>query len=176
MVKTVILRFRDLVTPPGGAIKEHRRLIQRTGEAWWGWWMRPNEEAPRALFKELADNIEIHKPFTAYLLDSGSLQLYSVHLDRIAAAPPGSTIATPDPEKSPDYYHKGRYPIWFLLRSLNEVYIEDLRLLFDSVPTNPDLQVGHLREAQISSLEQLRTLDVTLWVAQYEPNTGFSSS
>ena len=36
----VVLRFRDLVTEPGGTIDEHRRLIAAHGSAWWGWWMR----------------------------------------------------------------------------------------------------------------------------------------
>ena len=36
--KTVILRFRDLVTENNVTIDRHKDMIDKKGYVWWGWW------------------------------------------------------------------------------------------------------------------------------------------
>ncbi len=168
---TIILRFRDLVTEQGGTIKEHKHIIQKYGEVWWGWWMRPQERPPRTLFQELSNRAESSGPIEAYLLDTGSNKLYAVRISKVATAPSGSLIVTPDPDKSPEYYHRGRYPAWFLLKSLEEARFEDLRLTYESFPTKPEMHdtFAQFRGQKVKSLEELRHHDVTLWVVKHSP-------
>jgi len=170
MEKTVILRFRDLVTEEGGTIRDHASLLEKYGEVWWGWWMRPYEIPPRPLFQELSNRIQKQGGLIGYLFDTGSTRLYSAHISRILMAPLENGIPTPEPERSPSYYHRGRYPAWFLLRSLKEVNFLDLKFIYDSFPTMPELQgtLAQLQGKRVSSLEQMRQIDVTLWVVQTE--------
>lgn len=168
MAKTIILRFRDLITEEGGTINEHKDLISQYGEVWWGWWMRQYESPPRPLFKELSETIEKEGTILCYLFNSGTSILYSVQISKILIAPPGNRIRTPDPQKSPDYYHRGVYPAWFLLRSLNEVSFSEKELIYDSFPTRPEMggTLTQLLGQRVPSLDQLRHIDVTLWVVQ----------
>src|SRR6266404_6138785 len=147
MRKTVILRFRDLVTDQGETIKEHTRLLKQFGEVWWGWWARQTEK-------------------------------------------------TPDPERSPEYYHRAPCPAWFLLHSLEEEDFSRMTFLFDSFPTvsnqdetliggiidqlvpsfegQPmssivDRPVSTLADQPICSLDDLRHLGgVTLWAVKVQ--------
>jgi hypothetical protein len=168
MSKTIILRFRDLVTEEGGTIKEHMGLIREYGEVWWGWWMRQYENAPYTLLQELSAFIKKEGLFIGYLFDIGSTRLYSASITKILVAPQGSTVGTPDPKRSPSYYHRGRYPAWFLLHSITEVSIQDLNLIYDSFPTKPELEEGaiNLLGQRVTSLDQLRHIGVTLYVVQ----------
>ena len=44
--KTVILRFRDLVTENNVTIARHKDMIDKKGYVWWGWWNKGNEKLP----------------------------------------------------------------------------------------------------------------------------------
>lgn len=44
--KTVILRFRDLVTENNVTIDRHKDMIDKKGYVWWGWWNKGNEKLP----------------------------------------------------------------------------------------------------------------------------------
>jgi hypothetical protein len=168
MNKTIILRFRDLVTEEGGTINEHQKLIRQFGEAWWGWWARQSESSPRQLFYELTNVIKTQGSLTGYLFDTGRSKLYSAEITKILAAPQGQRVATPDPEGSPDYYHRAKYPAWFLIRSLKEVDFSDLEFIYDSFPTRSeqDISMDDMVGKRIQSLKELRQIDVTLWVVQ----------
>ncbi len=58
MNKTLILRFRDLITEDDGTINDHLNMIYNYGEVWWGWWMKQNETPPRDLFIDLFNELE----------------------------------------------------------------------------------------------------------------------
>jgi len=170
MARTIILRFRDLITEDDGTVNEHASLIQQFGEVWWGWWMRQYESPPRHLFEELSNQIEKEGALQGFLFNSGTTKLYSTKIARILVAPPGDRIHTPDPEKSPSYYHRGIYPAWFLLRSIEEADFSRRVLMYDSFPTRPELGGiwAQLLGQKVTSLEQLRHIDVTLWVVHSE--------
>jgi len=168
MARTVILRFRDLVIEDGGTISEHLSLIQQYSEVWWGWWMRQYEVPPRALFQELAGMIEEKGFLEGFLFNTGATKLYATKIASIRVAPPGCRLSTPDPERSPSYYHRAECPAWFLLRSIQEVPFSDYRFVYDSFPTRPELHgtLMQMLNVPVASLEQLRHLDTTLWVVQ----------
>ncbi|MCL4299777.1 MAG: hypothetical protein KJ077_28840 [Anaerolineae bacterium] len=168
-MKTIILRFRDLVTEAGETIRIHRAIVNSFGEVWWGWWMRQYENIPYNLFQELAESIEKAGELHGYCFNSGTTELYTVQIKQIAVAPGNGTISSPDPEKTPEYYHMARYPAWFLLRSIEDIHFSDVKFFYDLFLVRPELQEGTLAGLMgqpVASLEQLRQIDVTLWVVQ----------
>jgi hypothetical protein len=164
MARVIILRFRDLTVEDGGTITEHLRLLKRFDMVWWGWWMKQWEVAPRLLFQEIEQLIETKGPVTGYLFNAGASKLYRVKISDIRVAPQGDRISTPDPEKSPAYYHRGNYPAWFLLQSIDEVPFSSVRFIYESFPTRPEYNPLQFMNVPVGSLEQLRSIDVTLWV------------
>jgi hypothetical protein len=174
METRVILRFRDLVTEEGGTIEEHLAIIKSQGEVWWGWWMRQYETPPRDLFAALLSKIGDEGNVSAYLFNTGEGRLFSCSITDIKVAPPGTKIGPLDPERTPEYYARGRYPAWFRLSSLEEVRLEDHKLVYESFPSRPELQgtYSQLIDQPIKSLDDLRQIDVTIWVVgDYGPKT-----
>ena len=170
MNEQVIIRFRDLVTELGGTIEDHRAIIQSFGEVWWGWFMQPYEIAPRVLFGQMLERIRINGSMNSFLFDTGQALLYSCTIADIKVSPSSRGLSSPDPERSPEYYHRGRYPAWFLLRGIESVRFEDIQLNYRGFPTRPELAgtldglIGH----RIQSASQLRDTKVTLWVINRE--------
>src|SRR5947199_204475 len=109
----LMLRFRDLVTEPGGNIAEHRRIIRQKGYAWWGWWARQRETVPRGVFEELF-SLE-SDPTEIILFDSGMMRLYRTTSRKAVVAPSHLGVNSPDFEATPEYYVRGRYPAWIRL-------------------------------------------------------------
>jgi hypothetical protein len=170
MSGTIILRFRDLVTEVGGTIAEHQALLQSQGQVWWGWWMRQHEILPRQLFADLLDAIEQQGPIEAFVLDTGTDSLYSCRISDIRVSPTKSGIGSPDPDRSPEYYNRGRYPAWFLLTSLSEVAFDTLRIILESLPTKPGTDEAYpdMLHQPVPSLEKLRNMDATLWLVKLD--------
>jgi hypothetical protein len=166
---SLILRFRDLVTEPGGTIREHLALLQDRGPVWWGWWMRPQEHAPRELFAELEAQIRVAGGGTevpAFLFDTGQGLLYPCALADLRVAPEGETIGPPDIETAPTYYQRGRYPAWFRV-SLIDTPLSGVPggWSYESFPTSPEREEHQRLIGQaVASFEQLRNTDATLWV------------
>ncbi|EAN9503902.1 calcineurin phosphoesterase, partial [Salmonella enterica] len=77
--KTIILRFRDLVTPAGETITLHQDIIKSKGSVWWGWWAKADEQCPRE-FNDLKAQISENNPLEIYLFDSGQLKIYFANL------------------------------------------------------------------------------------------------
>lgn len=167
MTQVLVLRFRDLVTEPGGTIREHRRILDAAGHVWWGWWMRQYEMPPSELFSELYQAIRKGTAPKAYLLDSGQALLYACHIDDIRVAPPDDTIGPPQLDTTPAYYQRGAYPAWFRLTSITAEGSPEVPdgMRFDAFPTNPDRpENGALVGTEVESLDQVRNSDATLWV------------
>jgi hypothetical protein len=166
MEKRMVLRFRDLITEENGTINDHQSLINQYGEVWWGWWMKQEEIPPVEIFKELALKIETENKTTIHLFDTGLDKFYTCITTKILVAPVGNKIGTPSPETSPSYYHRGRYPAWFLLKKIKEVNFEELNFRYHSFPTKPDIEkkYNNLVNERIISLSDLKDINVTLWV------------
>jgi len=165
MNNSIVLRFRDLITEEDGTINDHLSLISMFGEAWWGWWMKQDETPPLELFRYLAEIIDKEGFVTAYLFQTGLLKFYQTKIIKILVAPPKNKIGTPNPEKSPSYYHRGRYPAWFLLKEISEVDFHSLKLKYMDFPTRPEKHENYqkYKSQKIDSLNELKEFDVTLW-------------
>jgi len=170
MRRTVILRFRDMTVEDGGTIEEHTSLLTRYSQVWWGWWMRKHETPPRSLFKELSHEIERESGVPGFWFDVGRMMLYHGNMVDIAVAPPGRKLSSPDPQKSPSYYHRGEYPAWFLLNALEEVKFSDYEFQYFGFPSEPEQEETrkHMINLPVPSLEQLKKFDVTLWVVKFQ--------
>ncbi len=165
MEKRFILRFRDLITEEDGTINDHQSLITRFGEVWWGWWMKQDETPPFDLFKSIANEIEQSNYSKAYLFNTGLLKIYEAKIFKILVAPKNNKIGTPNPETSPSYYHRGRYPAWFLLKEITEVDFDQLKLSYGGFPTRPEKMKEYSKfiSKKIDSMNELKEFDVTLW-------------
>lgn len=173
MTSKLTLRFRDLVTEPGGTIREHQRVLGQCGHVWWGWWMRQYEKVPRELFASLIEEIQGHQMLPGLLFDSGQGQMYSCTLGDIRVAPGPVDLGPPEPECSPEYYQRGRYPAWFRLHSIEELDWSPGRLRFESFPTRPENhESGTLLRKQIEAPTDLRASDATLWILDEESSPG----
>ncbi len=170
MSRTIILRFRDLVTENGGTIAEHRKLLDRHKEVWWGWGMKQYETVPYAILSELGERIAAGDTPTIFLYDTGQTQLYRATLKDIRVAPLNDVIATPEPTKMPFYYQHGRYPAWYLLTSIEPQPWAECEFYYDAFPTKPERggELLGLLKRRVDSLDQLRHIDVTLWAIQMQ--------
>ena len=171
MDKTIILRFRDLITEDDGTISDHQTLISNFGEVWWGWWMKQNETPPKKLFKEIGDHISENKSMSGFLYNTGLNKLYETQIVRLLVGPSMYKIPTPDPEKSPSYYHRGSYPAWFLLNDIKLADFDKLKLTLVDLPTRSNDQISEYSSQigkRINSLYDLQRMNVTLWVVRSE--------
>src|ERR1041385_4572887 len=117
MLKTLILRFRDLVAE---TIAEHSKLLTEAQEVWWGWWRKPNE--PQRL-EELAEfrtalaegNIQIG------LYDRFRTRFFEATVTGCEFSGSGDFMKTPDELKTPEYYRNAKVPAWFRLIRIEEV-------------------------------------------------------
>lgn len=164
---TIVLRFRDLVTAPGNTVREHYELIDALGHTWWGWWRRPYEAVPYALFAELSERF----PLDIYLLDTGgrndALQLYRATVADIAVTPSESDIASPDVSATPRYYNNARFAAWFKLTQISltpDEHVTKVRVLdLPTWPNQGEADVASTVGKVIETQQQLRRIDVTLW-------------
>lgn len=166
MEEKIILRFRDLITEDDGTINDHQILINKFGEVWWGWWMKQDETPPYDLFKKLANEMEEKHFIKSYLFNTGLLKIYEVNIIKVLVAPKHNKINTPNPETSPSYYHRGRYPAWFLITNIEEKKYNDLNFTYNSFPTRPEKKEVYNQyiNSKVNSLEELKEYDLTLWV------------
>ncbi len=162
---TIILRFRDIVTPNHQTINLHRQVIDQQGYVWWGWWKKQTEIAPKDLFRDLSQRLHSlsnEEAFRIYLFDSGQEYLFSARLLQIAFQS-GREIFCPEPLAMPPYYRDRAFAAWFKLTSIKEEPSETLQsLVYRGFPT---LVSGFpaLIGKQIAEPGELRKMDVTLW-------------
>jgi hypothetical protein len=112
----IILRFRDLVTAPGGTIAQHAEIAQRKGAVWWGWWNKSGERVAHETFGAFKS-----KPGSVLLFDSGRSTLWRAVLGDIRWDTSGDTIPSPDPDATPEYYKSQNYRMWFQFKSIEQV-------------------------------------------------------
>lgn len=164
----IMLRFRDMVTEPGGNIAEHARLIDEFGYAWWGWWARNQEKAPRDQLAKLFD--ETDREVRIILFDTGLMECYQTLCSKVVLAPGGEGIGSPDFRATPHYYVRGRYPAWFRLHGPIEAI--DQRAF--TVAERPTLDATRTasENGQALGLDEMRDERPTLWLVQSEVDYG----
>jgi len=160
----LILRFRDLVTDPGGTIAEHRALIRSQGATWWGWMKRPSEGVPREFFCRINRLIDAEGCTEVFLFDSGNDTMYLSSLIGLAVAPDNTKLGSPEPERTPEYYNRGRYEAWFCFDSISDFAPNpEFAILFESFPTKPHVSSLLAEVGRPFVLRNLKGHDVTLW-------------
>lgn len=166
----LMLRFRDLVTEPGGNIAEHRRILRQHGSCWWGWWARSHEVVPRDMFGQLLPS-NTDSPLEGILFDRGMLRLYRTTISRIVVAPSHLGVHSPSFETTPEYYVRGRYPAWFRLEG-DISPIEGIVPRVVARPTESDA-TGVLKadlQGEPIGLSELADERPTLWVISKTEN------
>lgn len=123
MIETLALRFRDLSGP---TIEGHRQLIAEHGDAWWGWWSKPEEKLPRELFAEFLDRIGTDGEVVWFLADSGEGRLYRATVTDIRFDNANQRIPSPDRERTPPYYSEQDNLAWFRLSAIEDAEESEL--------------------------------------------------
>ncbi|MFJ3356682.1 metallophosphoesterase family protein [Serratia liquefaciens] len=173
--KTLILRFRDLVTPVGQTIALHNKIIKEHGSrsVWWGWWAKADEQCPRE-FNTLKNEVSDDNPLEIYLFDSFQKKLYAAKLSEVSIN--FDKHSCPDATMAPEYYSEQQYNVWFRFLSITE--IEDSLAVINGLAYSGKVNDFFANEGmfniyvdkQISSLAELRCQDRTIWfVDDYSP-------
>ncbi|MFY9824209.1 MAG: metallophosphoesterase [Thermoanaerobaculia bacterium] len=112
-VKTLILRFRDLVTPSGDTIARHQDIAKEKGHVWWGWWNKAGETIPDEVFRSLLSSARSADGLPLFLVDSGSSRVFQATCKDILWSAAHERIPCPDLAATPSYYKDQAYFVWF---------------------------------------------------------------
>lgn len=176
--KTLILRFRDLVTESGHTITEHSELISTKTYAWWGWWNKQNEQVPLSEFSEFLKNINRNGGIDIYLFDTGQLKLYKAKCTDIRFQTDRQELSAPETNKTPKYYRGRKYKAWFKLTEISvDVLGENLLNKFSY--TNIDaffedqsiVDYSLFNNKIVSSFQELKLQDRTIWFVRDAAST-----
>ncbi|MGI0134540.1 MAG: metallophosphoesterase family protein, partial [Candidatus Micrarchaeaceae archaeon] len=174
---SIILRFRDLSTPAGTTtLAEHRKIIGANGYVWWGWWHKKSETVPVDAFRAIRTSIQGSEPYPLFLFDSGRHHLHRAYLGDIAWDRDLTPIATPDRERTPDYYGDAHYLAWFQLTEIdNELLPEDTLRNWSYVRVDEFFETKKsvfdaFYNKRVASFTELRNQDRTIWFIR--PATG----
>lgn len=170
-VETLILRFRDLVTPPGGTLERHRVIIATRAYVWWGWWNKFGERVPVDTFTRLRQ-----QPFDLFLFDSGSNHVFGARCDAITwDQETHAATHSPEPDATPEYYTDQQYLAWFRLSAiegdvrpdeiLHEYAYEEVAEFFESGRSTYTAFYGKRIESPRELNEQNRTIWFGNWLA-----------
>jgi len=163
----MILRFRDLVTAPGGTINQHKAISDAEGYVWWGWWNKSGERVATGTFEEFLQKINADGPLKVYLFDSGRSLIYSVDLLDIKWDPALNPSRSPEEGKTPQYYRDETYKAWFKLTDFEEVgeaTLNDLTCVrVDEFFTDGESRYTAFYGKKIYSAVELRQQDRTIW-------------
>ncbi|HBZ9287748.1 TPA: metallophosphoesterase [Klebsiella pneumoniae] len=170
--KTIILRFRDLVTPTGETIQRHQEIIKSTGSVCWGWWAKPDEQVSGEFLQIQRYLATPKQELRIFLFDSGQSKIYEAQLVHVYLN--GNRMQCPNKEKSPEYYSEQQYNMWFEFSSIAECderevqnysYSGKITDFFED-PT----MFSVFENKQVSSLRELKYQDRTIWfVDEYDP-------
>jgi hypothetical protein len=168
-VKTIILRFRDLVTSSGQTIIEHNDIIKKKGFVWWGWWQKPFEQVPFEVFTALHKKIENEGSIEIVLFDTGELKLFKAACDKIEWSNKREKLKSPDSDSTPNYYRDQEYLAWFRFRSIDVKPLSDTELskfAYIDVPaffSSPEIDYSSFNNKVVASNLELKQQDRTIW-------------
>jgi hypothetical protein len=173
---SLILRFRDLSTPPGTTVTEHQKIITDKGCVWWGWWNKHGETVPEDAFRSILTQIKQSGPLDIYLFDTGTNQLRRAKLAQIEWDKNLSLIDTPDNSATPTYYGTSQYFVWFKLSNIDDATLSEGDLKAWSYVQVDEFFVAKksvfedFYNKQVSSFAELRSQDRTIWfIRPYRP-------
>ena len=155
MIRTVVLRFRDLVAD---TIQEHEKFIKEGGYVWWGWWRKTNEPHRLEELGELQAKLKA-KPLEIGLYDRSRTIFFSATMSECIFDDRAGFISSPKTIATPQYYRLEKLPAWFKLLKINRIEQEDFVKKFSGVPIDeytffPVLEKGNkplLERSQLTS-------------------------
>jgi len=162
-----LFRFRDLVAP---TIEEHRKVIEKKGSCWWGWWKRPTEDARQEIWADLKSQISANGKVRVGLFDSGTGKVFSASvIDAKESAENAENLPIPegDRELVPEYYRKNSVSrAWMKFDEIG-----DPIQFFDSYSLDETPRLLHYSQEVLSRLKgkvikndtELRGMDTTIW-------------
>lgn len=163
-LKTVILRFRDLVTSENGTIEQHKAIIDNHGYVWWAWWKKGGEKVPNE-FSLLSTRVK-EAPVCVFLVDSGQNILYRAICNNIEVRT-STKIPSPEKDKTPTYYCDQSYYAWFKFTEIEQCdeskvkhysYIQ-CNDLFD----DENIDFSSFENKRIYSISELIQQNRTVW-------------
>jgi predicted phosphodiesterase len=165
-VETVILRFRDLATSPGGTIQSHQDEISAHKYVWWGWWNKAGEKVPTETFTKL-NQAAAGSGLKLMLFDSGSGRVYNALCTKIHWDQTLSHSESPERDATPQYYRDTKYFAWFKFSSMSEAPAEELHN-WTYVQVNEFFETLESRfspfyRKRVHSTDELRQQDRTIW-------------
>ena len=138
-LKTIILRFRDLVTSENGTIKQHKEIIDNHGYVWWAWWKKGGEKIPND-FSMLSTQVK-ENPVCVFLVDSGQNILYRAICNNIEVRT-STKIPSPEKDKTPTYYCNQSYYVWFKFTEIEQKNLTLITKLFYLIQIIFNLQIS----------------------------------
>lgn len=170
--KTIILRFRDLVTEEGETIKQHQAIINKHGYVWWAWWKKSGEKVPFDNFAALSAEMK-ERDIIVFLVDSGLKFVYKAVCKDLSFRKEKKFIS-PEPEKTPGYYRNTGYFAWFKFTDIQECkptelnnfsYIDCPELFIDT-----NVNYKKFENKRIHSIDELVQQNRTLWFIRKKEN------
>lgn len=171
--RTVILRFRDLVTENDATIAIHKDMIDKKGYVWWGWWNKGNEKVPFDEFCVLKGEIE-NQPEYFYLMDSGQEKLYKAKCVGIKCSKNDKKLS-PEIEYTPNYYNEQKYYAWFKFDAVEKCDIDEIRnytyVKVDSLFVENCSHYGKFYGKRVYNIKEMIQQNRTIWfVRDYDKN------
>lgn len=168
--ETIILRFRDLSTSPGGTITNHKKFIDESDESyvWWAWWNKAGEKVPAESFNYIVSKIRNEGKFGIFLFDSGQHKFYKATITDIKWNITYSRYSSPEPERTPIYYNQNAYLAWFKITSIEEIPEDNVVMQYSYCHVYDIFESGEAIFADfynkvVFSADELQHQERTIW-------------
>ena len=164
-VETLILRFRDLITEPGGTIELHNKVSAVSpNHVWWGWWNKSGETVPAEVFQSLVQRCK-SGPVPILLLDSGRELMFTALCHDVRWDT--SYEPMPSPDLTPEYYRIKKCRAWFRLGPITGIDAAELQKYtyvdVDSFFENRLSRYKRFEGKQVHDTDELRQQDRSIW-------------
>jgi hypothetical protein len=177
----ILFRYRNLLTST--TLDEHRKIINKYGYCWWGWWQRPAEDRQDQIWKDLQDKLKTVGQIRIGLFDSEP-EREAVHFATLTAVLPpdgdrAPVLSEEDLEKVPPYYRDAPFSsAWMRLTTIDPEPTQFFGCysFARAPPLNgiTPLDRAHYTNKVIIDAAELRSMDTTIWECRKKSKTDRS--